>query len=662
MRVCSLFIALVWVSVEAFSARRDTLYVYFSPERLDVYPMKLVRDVSKDSETMTLTTIDDVRHVYRYSLIDSISEYAPDSLPQLTLFKFNNKYNDQVFTDVVADIRGDTVVTAVVPAIGKWLTPSFQLSDTLARAYVNQVEQMSKRSRQCFSEPVHYTVARPGFQVLVQYPVSAELQWQPYGRTYDVSVTFPTDTATSIPLLHIDTESGELPHSKTVYVDATLHINGQGIWPDMPEVALQIKGRGNTSWSSDPMAKNPYRLKFPSGLKPFGLTRGKNWVLLANAQKGSMMTGSIGMKAAHLMGCAATNHIVPVELYFNGNYRGSYTFTEKIGIHNNSIELEDESRAVLLELDTYSDSTKFRTSAYYMPVNIKEPEFDDNPPTTTLTRQAIIDDVNDFMQAVSDGEDITDLVDVNRLAAYLSLNELIGNYELMHPKSVFLYKEDLLAGSPYVFGPVWDFDWAYGYADRITYYTSGYTDNFYTSPAHTYSGGTNAHDTDQFWKRLRYGSEAIDRACYALWTRFMQQGGLDELLDYVDDYYQFAASSFENNATLWNDRQNYATLSNQAQTWLRRRAIYIYSKLTPYELTADELEEPVVWQPSVASTDTHPSDIPSFMEEKSVEERWSGTVYTLQGICIKRNASFNTWREGLSRGIYIVNGHRVLVP
>ena len=73
-------------------------------------------------------------------------------------------------------------------------------------------------------------------------------------------------------------------------------------------------------------------------------------MLLANAQKGSMMTGAIGMKAAQLMGCAAANHLVPVELYINGDYRGSYTFTEKIGLHNNSIDLENESRAVLLDM------------------------------------------------------------------------------------------------------------------------------------------------------------------------------------------------------------------------------------------------------------------------------------------------------------------------
>ena len=654
--------ALLWVSVEAFSAPVDTLFVYLSPERLDVYPMELVKDVSEDEVGVTLTTLDDERHVYRFSLIDSVSVCAPDSFPRFTQFKFNNKYNDQVFTDVFAAIHGDTVA-AVVPAIGKWLTPSFQLSDSLAQAYVDNVVQQTKHSRQCFYEPVHYTVARPGFQVLRHSAGLTELQWQPYGRTYNVKISFPTDTTSSIPILHFISDDGELPSSKTVYVDATLSINGSGIWPDMPEVALQVKGRGNTSWSTDPAAKNPYRLKFPSGLKPFGLTRGKNWLLLANAQTGSMMTGCIAMKAAHLLGCVAANHVVPVELYFNENYRGSYTFTEKIGLHNNSIELDNESRAVLLELDTYSDPTKFRTTAYYMPVNIKEPEFDDNPSKTMLTRQEIIDDVNAFMQAVSDGEDITDRVDVNRLAAYLSLNELVGNYELMHPKSVFLYKEDLPAGSPYVFGPVWDLDWAYGYADRLTYYASGYTDNFYTSPAHTYSGGTNAKDADLFWKRLRYGSEVVDRACYALWTRFMQRGGLDELLDYIDDYYQFASTSFTHNATLWSDRSNYATLSNQAKTWLRRRTVHIFSKLTPYNLTADELDEPTMWQPSVASADDDPTGMYSSPTgEKPYEERWRGAVYTLQGVCLKRDASFDTWREGLPRGIYIVNGHRVLIP
>ena len=56
-----------------------------------------------------------------------------------------------------------------------------------------------------------------------------------------------------------------------------------------------------------------------------------------------MMTNAIGMKVAQLAGVAGANHIVPVNLYINGEYRGSYNFTEKIGFHNNSIDLDDET-------------------------------------------------------------------------------------------------------------------------------------------------------------------------------------------------------------------------------------------------------------------------------------------------------------------------------
>lgn len=649
---------LLCMSVEAFAAPSDTLFVCISAERMDAYPMEWVKDMKEDAEGITLVTSDDVAHRYCYVLIDSISDCAPDSLPKITQFKFNNKYNGQVFTDVFADIGNDHVIKATIGAVGKWLTPSFQLSDTLAQAYVDGVEQHTKKSRQRFDHPLTYTVARPGWQVLCFDKAADTLSWRPYGNTYQVQIDWLSERTTNVPIVNLTTADNVLPSSKTVYVDATLAIDGSNVWPDLPEVDMQVRGRGNTSWSSDPTAKNPYRLKFPSGLKPFGLTRGKNWVLLANAQKGSMMTGAIGMKAAQLMGCAATNHMVPVELYINGDYRGSYTFTEKIGLHNNSIDLENESRAVLLELDTYSDPTKFRTEAYNMPVNIKAPE--DSLLNAELS--SIHDAVNAFFSAVSNRQDVTDLVDVNYLAAYLSLNELIGNYEINHPKSVFLYNEDLKGGSPYVFGPVWDLDWAYGYADRRAYYVAGYTDNFYTAPTHTYTGGTNAFRADLFWKHLRYDSESVDRACYVLWTRFYKQGGLDELLDYVDDYYQFVASSFNHNATLWGDGTTYATLATQAKNWLQRRVTHIYSKLTPYELTAEELDEPTHWQPSQASADNVPSDIAYVKGQVSSVKGELFSVYTLQGICLKRNATFNSWREGLSRGIYIVNGHRVLVP
>ena len=130
------------------------------------------------------------------------------------------------------------------------------------------------------------------------------------------------------------------------------------------------------------------------------------------------------------------------------------------------------------------------------------------------------------MKAVYNEENISSWVDVDYLASFLSVNELVGNYELMHPKSTFLYKEDLFGDSKYIFGPVWDMDWAFGYETNHNYYTTGATDDFYSNPRHTFSGGSDAREADNFWKHLRYSDEAVDRAYYKLWTRFMTQNGI----------------------------------------------------------------------------------------------------------------------------------------
>lgn len=233
-----------------------------------------------------------------------------------------------------------------------------------------------------------------------------------------------------------------------------------------------------------------------------------------------------------------------------------------------------------------------------MPVNIKEPDFAADSPSTLLTRQSIVDDINSLMTAVDAKADIAHLVDVEHLAAYLLLNELIANYEIMHPKSVYLYKQNLTDGSPFVFGPVWDFDWAYGYEGRRSYYMGAENDDFYASPAFTYSGNGNAKEADRFWKHLRYGSEAIDRACYVVWCRFLQGGGIDEL------------------------------------------------------------SLPIRLKPTLPSADEVPCAAVSSREDTFAHTRFS--VYSLQGICLKPSATFDTWRDGLPRGIYIVNGKRVL--
>lgn len=464
---------------------------------------------------------------------------------------------------------------------------------------------------------------------------------QPYGTDYQVHVNWLTETSNAVPRIDINIKGGVIVENKEDYLRAEIIIDGKGAYPSMTD-SVNIRGRGNTSWEYPGVykdgdiyyvyhnPKNPYRLKFDAKRKPLGMKNGKNWVLLSNKQEGSMMSNAIGMKIAGIVGTAAANHIVPVELYINGEYRGSYNLTEKVDISNNSIDLADETTCSLLELDTYFDEVyRFRSNPYDLPVNIKFPEFGKDQ--TVLTQELIASDLNAFLSALQAGQPIEDLVDVDYLAKYLFVNDLILNYEIKHPKSTYVYKVNYTDGK-YIFGPVWDLDWAWGYEINRQYCTTGAENDFYN---------TTLMEANQFIKDLRGKSEAVDRAFYRICKEF-KENHLQETLDYCDDYYNYAKASFEHNAGQWNDGRQYASVTLNMKNWIERRLNYIYDNITHYD---DEPEGPAGIE-DVKTTER----IPAFVD-----------VYTLQGIRVKSHVPYAEFSRGLQPGIYIVNGKKIVV-
>lgn len=570
----------------------DSLFVYLQNDRLDVYPYAVVRTCVTGETQVIVTTTDEVMHCYALATVDSVTSTAPANKPYLTSFKFNNKYNGQLFTDVEGHFGVDGQITATVSAIGKWLAPSFLLSDKQASAYVGRELQRSKVTRHSYANPVNFVITRDGWQVMTPDGESTTVMaFQPYGTRYTVTVDWLTDHSTSVPKIYITTETGEIPTTRSYYINATISIDGGGVFPDMQETPVQIKGRGNTSWTHPTATnspKNPYRLKFDSKVKPFGMTKGKSWVLLANSLSGSMMTNAIGMKVAQLAGAAGANHIVPVDLYINGEYRGSYNFTEKVGFHNNSIDLDDESLATLLELDTYTNETIYRADHYNVPVKIHEPDFEDASTVTSLTVNDIMADFNTMLTAAVNRDDISRWVQVDTFAAFFLTNEYILNLELMHPKSTYLYKERVGdTNSLWKFGPVWDLDWAFGHELDYGYFTSGTTRDYVNAKT---------MECNELWRALRSAGKVQDRAYYKAWTRFIRQRSVDELVDFCQEYFDYAQPSFRKNAGKWGDGNNYDSQVPKQQTWLRNRAENVYQRLTPYDLREDLPEDPL-WTP-----------------------------------------------------------------
>lgn len=553
------------------SVASATCYVTFNDGHMQVFPDTCVLSLVQDQEMFTITAIDGSVYAYPLDDIVGISHDLPKALPTFTSFKFDDKYNYQLIGDATGVITEDGQINVEVAGIGKRLTASFTLSDDNAQVLVCGIEQVSKVSRNRFASPLLYTVCHRGDKILTQQS-SGNYSLEPYGREYLVTVDFLTDHATSVPRIDINTVGGVNITSKIDYVDAEIIIDGAGVFPSMTD-SVQIRGRGNSSWSTNPNSKNPYRLKFGSKVKPLGLTKGKNWVLLANKLKGSMLTNAIGMKAASLIGTAAVNHIIPVDLYINGTYKGSYNFTEKVGFANNSIDLDDETTAALLELDTYYDEAtnqKFRSSPYSLPVNIKSPEF--NEDDTQLTLALIRDRFNSFTQATQSGGDLSAHVDLDALSRFLMLNEYICNKELFHPKSIFCYNENILEDScKFVFGPAWDFDWAFGFngSSAGTYFVNNVATDYYTATA-------SMNQNDFFSKLHNY--TGVKQHTYELWLEFLNSG-LDELCEFCQEYYDYAKPSFDNNKNAGLDAYNYTTQTSNAINWLRQRASNVCKQL-----------------------------------------------------------------------------------
>ena len=548
------------------------LYVTFNTGKLYVFPDSCITSTVTSNGVFIVTAKDGSKFSYPVSGITSIIRRLIKTLPTITSFEFSRENNYQLVADAEGTIA-DGEIAAEVAGIGKRLTATFQLSDTQARAYCDGKELQSDVSRLRYDTVKVVTVGFPG-DLILSLTGDGKYGFRPFGNDYNVNVDFLTDHATTVPRIDINTVGGVPISSKEYYLDAEIIIDGAGVFPSMTD-SVKVKGRGNTSWSSNPRAKNPYRLKFDSKKRPLGLRKGKNWVLLANKIYGSMLTNAYGMKAGSLVGTVAANHIIPVDLYVNGTYKGSYNFTEKVGLANNSVDINDETVATLLELDRYYDEAegqKFRTTDYDVPVNIKSPEFGED--STFITFAQIETRFNDLVSAVANGEDISKHADMDALVRYMLANELIGNKEIFHPKSTYCYNENILdENSKFVFGPMWDLDWGLGYVEYLgagSYFTQLTNMDFFNIDYDGYFY--------EFFNILNKDKKVL-RHMYEVWKPFMEEGGIDELCEFCIDYVTYANPSLIKSRSAYPDNTAYASQAQIAVQWLRHRANVIYNRL-----------------------------------------------------------------------------------
>ncbi|RVU02731.1 hypothetical protein EOD41_01975 [Mucilaginibacter limnophilus] len=385
-------------------------------------------------------------------IVDPPITEDPTDSAALTSVVIEAKNNaGKVSANVTATIVGNEI-SAVVPILSN--NKKFAITfTTLAEGTIvkgNDTTLTSGSTVTDFSKPVTYTLTTPKGAT----------------RTYK----FKIKNFTGVPIFYLTT-SGPVV-SKDNYVTGTLVINPNADFEQTKNnISLQIKGRGNSTWT---MPKKPYRLKFDSKASVLGLPEAKNWVLLANYSDKTLLRTSIAFDLGAKLGGDFTPKGRHVEVVMNGEYLGSYLLTSQVEVHENRINIkeldEDDNSAdkitggYLLEWDERLDEAVwFRTEIANAPFTIKSPE--DITDAQLAYIKGYIQDTENTLFSDNFKDPVNGYVKYINVDSFINwyiVQELMKNQDAMSFSSIYFYKD---RGGKLSMGPLWDFDLAAGNVD-----------------------------------------------------------------------------------------------------------------------------------------------------------------------------------------------------
>ena len=358
---------------------------------------------------------------------------------------------NNLFTERVYSVRYDHTRPYMMPASLSKLYIEFN-SDAKT-IYIDGVEY-KKKSPYDFSKPVTVTACAD--------------------TGTEKSYTIELKNFTGLPIIYINTASGQEVKDKENYEDATIEIIGSESLPGLAKMDMQIHGRGNVSWTAF-TKKQSYTISLSSKQKVLGMPKHKKWVLISNYRDKTLLRNNVAWWiSSHLPGIKYTPRFQHAELILNGRHRGVYQVVEQVRIDNDRVDINEmkptdtEGEAItggyLIELDRMSDDTdQWRWVLPYLQggahqANIKKPKIDES-------NQAQHDYIKDYLfkvdKLLGTSEDMEYVmetyIDMPSWAAQWLVFELSGTPEPSGPSSWYTFKDK--NDDKWYCGPPWDFDY-----------------------------------------------------------------------------------------------------------------------------------------------------------------------------------------------------------
>lgn len=269
-----------------------------------------------------------------------------------------------------------------------------------------------------------------------------------------------------IPVLYIDTD-GQSIESKTEYVHGTITLDASssvsysvcGVYTG----EMGIRGRGNASWNTFP--KKSYRIKLGEKAKLLGFNSDRDYALVSAYPDKTLIRNTVASSMASLMEHLEYTPVQAlVDVFLNGEYIGVYTLSEKIEFGGGKLDYDTSSEddtSYLCEVGwDYNDDMvygkNYFDTSYIERIVIKEPEITEKYSSQVKFLMNYLKKTEAAIEALDGYEEY---IDVDSLIDWMIILELTNNTESAFYRSCYFYKP---AGGKLKFGPVWDFDMAFG--------------------------------------------------------------------------------------------------------------------------------------------------------------------------------------------------------
>lgn len=343
---------------------------------------------------------------------------------------------------------------------------------------------------------------------------------------------------TNLPSVIIHTTNAQDIVDKELYLKGIVSViseNGSKIYSD----SLEIKGRGNASWS---FPKKPYRIKLFKKASLLGLPAvEKSWTLINNYGDKTLMRNLLAFDLSKRLEIPYTPAGKPVDVFLNGEYKGNYQLCDQIEVATNRIEVEKMkttdvagsqlSGGYLLEMDAYAnqETSWFTSGTKGIPVTIKYPKDDE----IVYAQSQYIKSHFNLMEKTVYTSDFRNLItgyrkyiDTGTFLRHFLVGEMSGNTDTYW--STYMYK--MRDNDKFYFGPVWDFDIAYD-NDYRTYPINNNSNWIYAST------GSAANGVRDLVNRLFLDSELMNEL-KDIYAYYRNKGIISEesLLAVIDNY------------------------------------------------------------------------------------------------------------------------------